>query len=63
MSRLLDGVALDLHDAYELEHIKALTVRYDGETVVVICKDAKLAVSLMQIALEELTTPQGQTLQ
>lgn len=63
MSRLLDEVALDLHDAYAMKDIKALTLRYDGDTVVVICKDTKLAVSLMQMALKELTTPRGQTIQ
>jgi hypothetical protein len=63
VSQLLDEVALDLHDAYALKNIKALTLRYDGDTVVVICKDAKLAVNLMERALEELKTPAGETLQ
>lgn len=63
MSRLLDEVALDLHDAYALRDIKALTLRYDGDTVVVICKDTRLAVSLMQLALEELTLPKDSTIQ
>ena len=63
MSQILDEVALDLHDAYAIKQIKAITLTYDGQQVLVIAKDTRLAVSLMQLALEELTLPKDSTIQ
>lgn len=61
--KVLDDLTLDLHDAYLGHNIKAITLTYDGEQVLVIAKDTKLAVSLMQLALEELTLPKDSTIQ
>ena len=60
---ILDDVAIELHAAYALKKIEAMTIRYDGETVIVIGKDSALAVRLMQRALDELQTPKGETIQ
>lgn len=61
MAADLDEEARALVLRYDDAGMDAALLRYDGDTIAVICGDTKTAIALMQRALEELTVPTGKT--
>lgn len=57
----LDAAALDLVQAYGDENCDAALLRFDGDSIVVICTDTKAALALMKRAVAELTAPTDRT--
>lgn len=48
---------------YDTVGIDSAVLRFDGDTIAVICMDTKAALKMMQRAVEEMTTPEGVTKQ